>query len=159
MPRAKVTARVRNLAVLELVNIGLIGWLVFGAFDAPLSPTNLVGFGATTLLLAVGAAYWLVKLNQLHAGLGRPPLIGVFRALQLVCTLGLAAGLVMIAAGFGSSPGRFVPGLVLYLLAVAEYVNYFHWQLMYDNRADIARLLRTGRLSRAHLHTDLRKTG
>ena len=51
MPRAKVTARVRNLAVLELINIGLIGWLVFGAFDAPLTAANLAGFGATTLLL------------------------------------------------------------------------------------------------------------
>jgi hypothetical protein len=51
-----------------------------------------------------------------------------------------------------------VPGLLLYGLAVAEYVNYFHWQLMHDTRADLRRLLRTGRLQRSHLYADLRET-
>ena len=49
--------------------------------------------------------------------------------------------------------------MLLFVLAVAEYVNYFHWQLMYDNRADIRRLVRTGRLCRSHLYADLLADG
>jgi hypothetical protein len=37
-------------------------------------------------------------------------------------------------------------------------VNYFHWQLMHGTRADLRRLLRTGRLQRSHLSADLRET-
>ena len=72
----------RSLAVLELINIALIGWFVFFALDAPRTLANL---------------------------------------------------------------------------AAAEYINYFHWQLMYDNRADLRRLFRTGRAARAHLGRDLKR--
>jgi hypothetical protein len=30
--------------VLELVNVGIVGWAVLAAFGAPLSVANLVGF-------------------------------------------------------------------------------------------------------------------
>ncbi|MFJ1544358.1 multidrug transporter [Streptomyces sp. NPDC088246] len=156
--RAELTARLRNLAVLELANTVWIGWVVFVTFDAPMSAANAIGYGLAAAHLITGAMYWAAKLRQLGAGLPRPPLIGVFRWLRPVCAVGLAAGLVVIAAALASGRGGIdvVPGAVLYGLAAAEYVNYFQWQLMHDTCADWRRLLRTRRLHRSHLYEDIR---
>ncbi|MEU6834788.1 multidrug transporter [Streptomyces rubiginosohelvolus] len=155
--RTALLGRLRTLAVLEVLNIALIGWAVFVALGAPFSTPNTVGFALVAVLLLTGAAYWALKLRQLRATARRPPLIGLFRALRPLCAAALTAGLVAIAA---AAPGRPAPewaaGLVLYGLAVAEYVNYFHLQLMHDTRADWRRLLRTRRLRGSHLAEDLR---
>jgi hypothetical protein len=52
-------------------------------------------------------------------------------------------------------PAQAVPGLCFAALAVAEHVNYFHRQLMYDNAADLRWLVRHRRLRRSHLAVDL----
>jgi hypothetical protein len=157
-PKAAVLARLRMLAVLELFNIVLFGWLIFVLRDAPATAANLGGFALFALHLAVGASYWLAKGRQLRAGRPEPPGIGVFRRLRLACEAGLVVGLVVIAFGAiaAVSWSAWLPGALLYGLAAAEYVNYFHWQLMYDNPADLRRLRRTRRLHRSHLHADLR---
>ncbi|MEU2601383.1 hypothetical protein [Streptomyces hirsutus] len=155
--RAALATRLRTLAVLELANIFLIGWVVFVSLDAPATAANTAGYLLVTWHLFIGAGYWAVKLRQLRDALPRPPLIAVFRRLRSVCAAGLAVGLVVIATSFAGQPGAaWVPGLVLYGLALAEYVNYFHWQLMHDTRADWHRLLRSRRLRRSHLSEDLR---
>ncbi|WBQ07576.1 multidrug transporter [Kribbella sp. CA-293567] len=160
-PKAAVLARLRMLAGFELFDIVLFGWLVFVLRAAPAAPANLAGFTLFALQLVVGASYWLVKGHQVRSGLTEPPGIGVFRWLRLGCELGLVFGLVVV--GFGvlaaDSWSDWLPGVLLFALAVAEYVNYFHWQLMYDNRADIRRLVRTGRLRRSHLYADLLADG
>ena len=159
-PKAAVLARLRMLAVLELFNIVLFGWLIFVLRDAPATTANLGGFALFALHLAVGASYWLVKGGQLRAGRAEPTGMEVFRRLRLVCAAGLVAGLVAIVFGAitAVSWSAWLPGALLYGLAVAEYVNYFHWQLMYDNGADLRRLRRTKRLHRSHLHADLRSS-
>ncbi|MFI6696004.1 multidrug transporter [Streptomyces sp. NPDC050433] len=156
-PRPVLMVRLRTLATLELVNIIWIGWAVFMALDAPMSAANTVGYALVAGHLFIGAGYWVVKRRQLRAGSRRPPMIGVFRRLEPVCAVGLTAGLVVIAAAvMGRPAGTWIPGLVLYGLALAEYINYFHWQLMHDTRADWRRLLRTRRLRRPHLYEDIR---
>ncbi|GEC07941.1 hypothetical protein SSP24_55960 [Streptomyces spinoverrucosus] len=157
-PRAALAVRLRTLAVLELGNVIWIGWVVFAAFDAPTSAANVSGYALTAVLLLTGSGYWSVKLRQLRAGLPRPPLIGLFRWPRFLCAAGLAAGAVVMGASLARRPeaGEVAPGLLLYVLALAEYVNYFHWQLMHDTAADWHRLLRTRRLRRSHLHDDLR---
>ncbi|GAB2611562.1 hypothetical protein GCM10027269_79970 [Kribbella endophytica] len=147
----------RSLAVLELINIALIGWFVFFALDAPRSVANVAGYCATAILLVVGASYWTVKLGQVRAGLPRLPHAGAFRRLRVLCALVVLAAALTIAPGLAGPVSEYAAGMVLLLLAAAEYVNYFHWQLMYDNRADLSRLFRTGRLARAHLWRDLRR--
>ncbi|MGW5974558.1 multidrug transporter [Streptomyces sp. NPDC055186] len=155
--RAALTTRLRTLATLELVNTALIGWVVFVSLDAPATAANTAGYVLVTGHLVVGAGYWAVKLRQLRDALPRPPLIAVFRRLRPVCAAGLAVGLVVIATSVAGQPGAaWIPGLVLYALALAEYVNYFHLQLMHDTRADWRRLLRSRRLRRSHLSEDLR---
>ncbi|MGC4938443.1 multidrug transporter [Kribbella sp. DT2] len=147
----------RSLAVLEIVNIALIGWFVFFALDAPRTVGNVAGYAATAILLVVGASYWTVKLGQVRAGLSRLPRADTFRRLRVLCALVVVAAAVLVASALTSPLSEYVAGVVLLLLAAAEYVNYFHWQLMYDNRADLSRLFRTGRLARAHLWRDLRR--
>lgn len=155
--RSALMVRLRTLAALELVNIIWIGWAVFVAIDAPTSAANTVGYVLAAGHLFIGAGYWVVKRRQLRAGSRRPPIIWVFSRLEPVCAVALTAGLVVIAAAvMGRPTGTWIPGLVLYGLALAEYVNYFHWQLMHDTRADGRRLLRTRRLRRSHLYEDIR---
>lgn len=155
-PRAALAGRLRTLATMELVGVVVIGWAVFGAYDAPRSAANTVGFALVALHLVIGAAYWTVKTRQLRTEEPRPPFIGVFKWLRPVCQGGLAAGLVVIALAADQPVGAWLPGLGLYGLALAEYVNYFHWQLMHDTRSDVRRLVRTRRLRRSHLSEDLR---
>ncbi|MFJ4962816.1 hypothetical protein EES43_16445 [Streptomyces sp. ADI96-02] len=155
--RAALLKRLRTLTLLEAANIALIGWAVFAALGAPFSPANAAGYGLVAVLLIVGSAYWALKLRQLRTGARKPPLIGLFWWLRPLCALALAAGLAVLAvAAPGRPPSAWVPGLVLYGLALAEYVNYFHRQLMHDTRADWRRLLRTRRPRRSHLAEDLR---
>jgi hypothetical protein len=42
------------------------------------------------------------------------------------------------------------------LFAICEYINYYHKQLMYDNRNDMDYLLRNRQLKEASLYKDLR---
>ncbi|TWD82636.1 hypothetical protein FB561_3772 [Kribbella amoyensis] len=154
--RTPVTARLRTLAILELVNVALIGWLVFTVLRAPITAANAAGYLAAAFLLVVGSAYWFAKLHQLRGNSARPPGLAVFRVLRSACPVLLVVAAGIVGLGFDDSPRHVVPGLVLLALAIAEYVNYFHWQLMYDNPTDLRRLRRTRRLSRSHLALDLR---
>jgi hypothetical protein len=157
-PRHALTARLRTLAVLEAANTVWIAWVVFAAFDAPGSAANTTGYALLAALLLTGSAYWAVKLRQLRLRLPTPPLIGLFRRLRPACAAALAAGAVVLGAAVARRPeaAEVTPGLLLYGLAWAEYVNYFHRQLMHDTRADWRRLLATRRPRRSHLHEDLR---
>ncbi|MEU0571987.1 hypothetical protein ABZ297_42220 [Nonomuraea sp. NPDC005983] len=156
-PSAPVTRRVRNLAVLEFVNIPIISLALIGRLGMPLTPANLTGLLLVLVLLAEGGAYWWLKLAQLTSRSAVPAGIGVYRVLARVNLALLAGGAVVIGAGLVRSGfGTQVwPGLALWVFAVLEYVNYFHLQLMHDNRADLSRLARTGRLHRSHLARDL----
>ncbi len=153
----RVTSRMRTLAILEIVNVVLIGWVVFGVLDAPRTVANAVGYAATAFLLVVGASYWLAKFRQVRAGRSQPSYLVAFRRLRIVSVAVIVIAAILVGAGLTGRVSGDVAGIVLLLLAVAEYVNYFHWQLMYDNRADLARLARSGRLVRAHLWRDLQR--
>ena len=156
MPRqtTAVTRRLRSLAVLELINVGIIGWAAFGPFSADTSPTNLAAYGLVAAHLVVGSAYWAAKVHQLHHGDGLPVKAHLLVPVRRVLVIGLAIGLVIIVASVPSQPpSSWLAAVPLWLLAAAEHVNYFHWQLMYDNRADLRRLLSSG-LVRPHARED-----
>ncbi|MGW7683895.1 hypothetical protein ACWGID_24360 [Kribbella sp. NPDC054772] len=154
--RAWITRRLRSLATLELLNIPLQYVVWFRIVDLPGTVPNLVGFALFALLLAQGATYWSAKLRQLPG----EPLPGArwFSLARRWNVLVLAAGLLFVLAAVVRDPGATtVVGLVFAVVAVLEYVNYFHTQLMYDTPADLRQLFSRG-LRRSHLARDLART-
>lgn len=144
----------RSLAVLELLNVGIIGWATFGPFSADTSPTNLVAYGLVAAHLVAGAGYWAAKVHQVRHGHDRPALAHLLEPARRVLAAGLVVGLIVIVASIpGQPPSSWLASVPLWLLAAAEHVNYFHWQLMYDNRADLRRLRSSG-LVRPHARID-----
>ncbi|WP_294741975.1 general stress protein [uncultured Exiguobacterium sp.] len=117
------------------------------------------------LLLIQGAWYWYSKSRQLkEEGTSITP-ESVVRRLFLCRILNLAL-IVLTACAFGLDWIRFqsdfpVYGLritlFLYVFAILEYINYFHIQLMYDNRSDVQYLIRNRRLKRSALYKDIRR--
>lgn len=147
--------RLRSLSVLELVNVVWLPVALYGLFGPDLTPVNVFLTGVALAVLVQGALYWRLKRRQLQRGEPAPQGMEWFRALRLV-------NWVLIIVGWGwlvwhiltsSFAGNGV-GLLFGLLAVAEQVNYFSFQLMYDSGAELQRLFRHG-LRRSHLARDL----
>lgn len=149
-----VTRRLRWLALLELLNVGIIGWATFGPFSAAASLANLVTYGLVVAHLVVGAGYWMVKVHQLRHGHDQPVLAHLLNPARRALAAGLVGGLIVTVASVPTQPpSSWLAAVPLWLLATAEHVNYFHWQLMYDNRADLRRLVSSG-LVRPHARED-----
>lgn len=113
-----------------------------------ISVITVAPMAATTLLLVIGALYWRGKVRQLR-GDGRN-FTGLLRAISvwqrpaLVLTLfgcGMAgSGWLFPAWSAGLADRNIATGCAI--LAVLEYVNYYHRQLQhFDNRDDFQRLL------------------
>lgn len=154
--RSWIERRLRSLALLELLNIPLQGVLWFGVVHLPVTASNALGFALFAFLLLQGAGYWVAK----HRRLGTPgtalPGVAAFRLARVANVPVLLAGLVYVIWATAADAGApTVPGLVFALVAVLEYVNYFHIQLMYDTAADLRYLVTHGP-RRAHLARDLR---
>jgi len=155
-----VQARLRTLAVLELTNVALLGVAAFVLLKMPATWPNVVGFALVAVHLIVGAGYWLAKLRQLRTGAARPPGIEAFRWCRVLCGVTVGIGTIAVIVAAVRDPGAgTIPGVLLALFAVAEYVNYFHVQLTHDTAADLRRLVRTRRLHQSHLAMDLRRHG
>ncbi|MEU5050608.1 hypothetical protein [Streptomyces sp. NPDC021096] len=157
--RARVRRRLRSLALLELINIPLQAVIWFGELGFPVTVANAAGFALFSLLLLEGSAYWGAKLRQME--IPRAPLPGAraFAAARVLNVPVLFAGVAFTVWAVAGDPGRgTIPGLGFALFAVLEHVNYFHTQLMYDNRADRRRLRQHG-LCRSHLSRDLALAG
>lgn len=155
VPVPAVIRRLRNLAILELVNIPLWAVVFFQALDFPLTTANLAGFAVFTLLLLEGAAYWALKIRQWRSRAPRLPGAAIFRVLRIVNVGLILAALAVAGTAAVTTPGKgSFPGLFLALFGAAEHINYFHRQLMYDTRADLRRLFSVG-LRRSSLARDL----
>ncbi|MGC4791050.1 hypothetical protein ACLQ22_24870 [Micromonospora sp. DT178] len=156
--REAARRRLRSLAGWELLNVPLQAWVWFQLVGLPPTAANLAGFGAFAALLVVGTAYWALKLRQLRRGEPRLPGRRHFVTARAALPFLLATVIAACAVAAVRTPGvRAYPGLAFGLFAVLEYVNYFHVQLMHDNRADLRRLVTVG-FRRSHLARDLRAT-
>lgn len=155
-PVERLRGRYRMMAWLEALNGALVPFAVFGLLDCPPSLANVVGALVVSALLAVGAAYWAVKLRQLDRRTPLPEGLGAFAVLRVVswALCGVAFGIAVGAGVRGAAAAHWVPGLALALFAVLEQVNYFHVQLSHDNVHDLRRLARSG-LRRSKLARDL----
>lgn len=157
--REKLIRRLRYLWTFEFFDsFYLPAMLVVVArtLDQPIGLFAAYGTGLTILLLWQGAAYWRLTLQAVRRGinLGAGTLHWYVRFKRLNWIL-----LALMPLALGASiwlAGRLrwfdlIAGMAFYLLALAEQVNYYYYQLMYDNLADLRYLARYKRLKRAKL--------
>jgi hypothetical protein len=114
---------------------------------------------AASSLLVVGAIYWFGVSRRLRGdrSLFRRWLAVADQAERPILALIVAAAFAVAAAlvmeGWTSAV---IAALVLVVLAVLEYINYYRWQLQhFDNWADFRRLLSLSGLKRAHSAREL----
>lgn len=114
------------------------------------------------LLLAIGGAYWRAKYLQLTVPGYNPmslfKLIRRLRSFSLIFTIaslaivGCAWRYPAISAGINDR----ITATIASLLALAEYVNYYHRQLQhFDNASDFKRLLQGRGFRRSQMAVDL----
>lgn len=120
------------------------------------------GLGMNSYLLFQGQRYWQVKLaGLLHKPLPKATYLAFFyqakkinqwllRFMPLVCLLQvlLMKWEVVFSTGF-------LLAALTNCFAVLEYINYYHWQLMIDTRADVTYLRQHRKLKVAGLARDL----
>ncbi|MGP4079970.1 general stress protein [Pseudalkalibacillus sp. R45] len=124
-----------------------------------------LSFGLLEFILLQGSLYWYVKRRQLQT-IGSPitPLSLVNRLYHLQkwnLFIILVGPLIFVWDVFMWNPqlpiGGLALALFLYLFAIAEYINYFHIQLSYDNKADLHYLFTKKKLKKASLRRDIKR--
>lgn len=126
----------------------------------PLGPSALF---SVSYLLVQGALYWQLKHRALAASARLPRYFGRlfsgFKAFNLVLFGGIALGFTLQLMRAGWTIQLAWP-LGIFIFAVLEHVNYYHYQLMYDTSSSARFVLRNRRLRKAALRVDLgRHTG
>lgn len=160
--RAGLRKRLLYLWTLEAFN-GLVWFpLIYAWLGAHfrLGWFSLAALIVVCVMLVVGAAYWFLKWRAVGRSerLTGERVRRAFRAARWLFRGMLALLGVLLAARIAqgnASLAELVAGSGLTLLAVLEYVNYFHWQISYDSPSEIRYLLRHRRLKRATLVRDL----
>lgn len=146
--RADILARLEPYWKMEAGNAVAIPALTLFLSGGKLSWVSLVPMAAMVLLLVIGALYWRGKVGQLK---GQTEgwswlLLGIARLHWPALILTLAgcgtalAGWLISNLAFGTADRIAATGSAI--LAVLEYVNYYHRQLQhFDNKADFKRML------------------
>lgn len=123
-------------------------------------PLGLSALFSVSYLLMQGALYWQLKHRALSASAPLPNyferLFNAFKASNLVLLGGVALGFAAQIGGEGWNPQLAWP-LGIFLFAVLEHINYYHYQLMYDTSASVRYVLRNRRLRKAALSVDLNR--
>lgn len=131
-----------NVALLPVCMLGL-AWMQ----DYPLGLLTWISLVPMCGLLLLGGFYWRAKLLQIQGSV--EPLRKVMPVASLlqipfavssfaVCMMCCAAWVVV---GLSASLGDLITASIAALLALLEYVNYYHRQLQhFDHAADVKRL-------------------
>jgi len=158
-PTPRLKRNFRAYAAMEGANVilvpGLALWLGWPRSATETAAITL-SIVAAAGLLVVGTLFWRALDRRLK---GRDN--GSFeRAMKFadaaqrpmaMFTGASVVGAIAAFASHGASRAAIAAGLLSFL-ALLEYVNYYHRQLqVFDNAADLRRLLATGRFKRARL--------
>lgn len=159
--RAKLLRRLKPYYRMEAANVVLVPAVACVAVRASgagsISPAMVASMAATSFLLVVGTIAWKLVVDGLE---GNPDTARRWVP-RLAAARLPAAGLILLSLGLtGAEAWRTLPGwtgsliaaALLLVLAVLEYVNYYHYQLQhFDHAADFARLLSGRGFRRSHL--------
>lgn len=123
------------------------------AWDVRVAALVLVSY-----LLLQGAWYWQIKLKAVTQ---RQPLPAYFQPLykffQYANVVLIVAATALTASHSTATTNDLLWSYGLLAFVVAEHINYYHYQLMYDTSAAFSYLRRNGRLRKAALGLDLKR--
>jgi hypothetical protein len=146
--RANLLKRLDPYWKLEAANTVFIPVMVVLLTEGRIGWVTLVPLLAAVALLAIGTAYWWLKVRQLRGlqpdgGAVLRPIARLQTPVLVLTGLGsLSAALGWIVPGFSEGFADRIAATVCAVLAVLEYVNYYHRQLQhFDNMADFRRML------------------
>lgn len=153
--------RMEALAALALPIIFILDWRK--SATGVHWPLGLAALLSVSYLLVQGSLYWQLKHSALSAAAPLPRYFGrlfsAFKVSNLVLFAGVALGFMVQIVGEGWNVQLAWP-LGIFLFAVLEHINYYHYQLMYDTLASARYVLHNRRLRKAALGVDLsRHTG
>jgi hypothetical protein len=125
------------------------------AWDVRIAATALMSY-----ILLQGALYWHLKLQAFSQHQSLPAyFLRLYKAFKWSSVVGIIAVLALVAGRSHAVTNEDLgwAGCVL-ALVVAEQINYYHYQLMYDTRGAFAYLRRHRRLREAALALDLKRS-
>lgn len=148
--------RFQKLAILELLNGVVIfpGFLIVMSQNVPITVYSILALLTVSILLIIGTLFFFLKYRDLK---NRTNMLQhyemAFRTLRWIIPFALLIVFIILYGNIFANrtidtdnlPDLIIRSL-LFLLAVLEYINYFHLQLMYDNQKDLAYLMRYKRL-------------
>ncbi|WP_432201354.1 hypothetical protein ACRAQ7_03930 [Erythrobacter sp. W53] len=160
-PRETLIARLTGYWKMEAGNVVLVPAIMLFLASCNVGIVSFVAIAPMMALLVVGAAYWRAKLRQIEHGISPDDTVRWIAALNI--PLGLASA-IAVASSFAAwiiprvaigTPDRWV-ATVAAILAVLEYINYYHRQLQhFDHLADWKRLLSGGGFRKSQLRQDI----
>ena len=134
--KGHIKQKLYSLASGELVALAVF-WLNFFLFKKYLAtPQALISIAYPLLLVSLillqGSLYWWILIKRLSkpnfAIKQTGPIYGLLRQVDLIL---LALGIPIILIEFSSWPVTLV-AITIWLFAIIEWINYFHWQLSYS---------------------------
>ena len=134
--KGHIKQKLYSLASGELVALAVF-WLNFFLFKKYLvRPQALISIAYPLLLVSLillqGSLYWWILIKRLRKPnfaikqTGR--IYGLLRQVDLIL---LALGMPIILIEFSSWPVSLI-AVAIWLFALIEWINYFHWQLSYS---------------------------
>ena len=134
--KGHIKQKLYSLASGELVALAVF-WLNFFLFKKYLvTPQAQIVIAYPLLLVSLillqGSLYWWILIKRLRkpnfAIKQTGPIYGLLRQVDLIL---LALSIPLILIEFNSWPVSLI-AIVLWLFALIEWINYFHWQLSYS---------------------------
>ncbi|MDX5423614.1 MAG: hypothetical protein LPK14_15275 [Hymenobacteraceae bacterium] len=155
MLKQNLQKRLKHLYVVELLNVAwlpLCFYWVARVLNQPIGPNSILSILLCCIFLVEGGVFWLLISRGIAQGKGYSRSITAFRPIRKVNLALILAYLLYLGLNF--SFYSFIDGVGTFIfgtLAILEHINYFEYQLMYDNRNDLRYLRRYGRLKRSRL--------
>lgn len=150
--KQRLINRFRYLWTWELVNALIVfpGLLFVMGMNIHIGLSALLATGTVCTLLVIGSTFAFIKYRDLKNGTQN---IGeyrrAFRLLRWIIPLLLLVVALMIYSQFRVAvTGEIFLSGFFHVLAVLEYINYFQFQLIYDNYNDLQYLVRYRQLKR-----------
>lgn len=165
MNRQHIVRRLLYLRNLEFINIFLLPVclsIILTASKIKNWQPYTFGTFVICFILAQGVFYWHLKLRTIRQG--EPALPSYFRptflffkwsniALLSVYLILMASSQALGFIDFQVSVGA----NGIFLFAILEYVNYYHYQLSHDSVNDLQYLIKHRRIRRSPLYIDLQR--